>query len=107
MSKLDMMQSIYDFCLLYKSDPFGIVKLQIDDTLLLINNQFADAENEIIKFIKFNDIIIELTANEKLIMSPNMQIFNIFLIKNFKTSMINNKNVIHTELSPKNQHVAH
>ena len=104
------MQSIYDSCLLYKSDPFDIVKLQIDDTLLLANNQFANAENEIIKFtkiitknreclteiksIKFNDTIIELIADGKLMMSLNMQIFNIFLIKNFKISTISNRNVI-------------
>ena len=117
------MQSTYDSCLLYKSDPFGIVKLQIDDTLLLANNQFADAEDEAIKStkimtkdrecltetkpIKFNDIIIELTADGKLMMSPGMQIFNIFLIKNLNASTISSRNVTRTELSPKNQYVAH
>ena len=122
-SKLDMMQSTYNFCLLYKSDLFGIVKLQIDDILLLINNQFVNAENEIIKFakimiknhkyltkiksIKFNDILIELIVNNNLMMIFNMQMFNIFFIKNLETLMINNKNIIHIELTFKNQYVAH
>ena len=122
-SKLNMMQSIYDSCLLYKSNPFGIVKLQINDTLLLTNNQFADAEDEIIKsakimtknrecltktkLIKFNDTIIELTANGKLIMSLNMQVFNISLVKNLDASTTSSRSVIHTGLSPKDQYVAH
>ena len=117
------MQSIYDSCLLYKSDPFGIVKLQIDDTLLLVNNQFADAEDEVIKsakimiknreyltktkFIKFNDILIELILKNNLMMTFDMQMFNIFFIKNLKTLTINNKNIIRTELTFKNQYVAH
>ena len=108
---------------MYKSDSFDIVKLQIDDTLLFINNQFANAENKIIKFtkimtkdreclmktksIKFNDTLIELTADDNLVMIFNMQMFNIFFIKNFETLMINNKNIIHTELTFKNQYVIH
>ena len=122
-NKLNMMQSIYNFCLLYKSNPFDIVKLQIDDTLLLIKNQFANAENEIIKFakimiknrecltktksIKFNDTLIELIANDNLMMIFNMQMFNISFIKNLETLMINSRNIIHTELTSKNQYVAH
>ena len=118
-----MMQSTYDFCLLYKSDPFGIVKLQIDDILLLINNQFADVENEIIKsakimtknrecltktkFIKFNGTLIELTADGNLVMTFGMQMFNIFFIKNLEALMINSRNVIRTGLTLKNQYVAH
>ena len=122
-SKLDMMQSIYDFCLLYKSDPFGIVRLQIDDTLLLADNQFADAENEVIKstkimiknreclmktkFIKFNNILIELIPKNNLVMTFDMQMSNIFFIKNLETLTISNRNIIHTELTFKNQYVAH
>ena len=122
-SKLGMKQSTYDSCLLYKSKPFGIVKLQIDDTLFLTNNQFANVENEIIKFtnimiknrecitktksIKFNDILIELTADDNLMMTFNMQMFNISFIKNFKTLTTNSRNIIHTELTFKNQYVIH
>ena len=122
-SKLDMMQSTYDSCLLYKSDPFGIVKLQIDNTLLLANNQFANAEDEVIKSakimtknrecltktksIKFNGTLIELTADGNLVMTFDMQVSNIFLIKNLEALTINSRNVIHTELTFKNQYVAH
>ena len=43
-----MQQSIYDPCLLYtnnKDKGFGVVDLQIDDTLILKNEIFANAEN--------------------------------------------------------------
>ena len=43
-----MQQSTYDSCLLYinKKD-FGVVELQIDDTLILGNETFANVENEV------------------------------------------------------------
>ena len=118
-----MMQSIYDSCLLYKSDPFGIVRLQIDDTLLLADNQFADAEDEAIKSakimiknrecltktksIKFNGTLIELTPKGNLMMTPGMQVSNIFLIKNLEALTISSRSVIRTGLTSKNQYVAH
>lgn len=40
-----MAQSTYDACLLYKnSNGFGVVGLQIDDTLILADDTFATAE---------------------------------------------------------------
>ena len=44
--KLAMQQSTYDPCLLYTNKKgFGVVGLQIDDTLILRNETFANAEN--------------------------------------------------------------
>ena len=41
-----MQQSTYDPCLLYiNKKGFGVVKLQIDDTLILENEIFANVEN--------------------------------------------------------------
>jgi len=39
-----MDQSTYDPCLLYSNKPFGIVGLQTDNILFLIDNTFIKAE---------------------------------------------------------------
>jgi hypothetical protein len=46
--KLKMIQFTYDFCLLYKSESRGIVNMQIDDTLILIDQSFVIVEDEAI-----------------------------------------------------------
>lgn len=81
-NKLGMKQSTYNPCLLYRSDPLGIIGLQTDNTLLLANNTFANAEEKAIKHaklmskdqdyltinksIKFNEALIELTSDSNL-----------------------------------------
>lgn len=51
--KLEMKQSTYDLYLLYKSEPqLGIIGLQTDDTLILAEKSFADAEEDAIKRAK-------------------------------------------------------
>lgn len=43
--KLSMAQSMYNLCLLYiNSNGFGVIKLQTNKTLMLINGKFAAAE---------------------------------------------------------------
>ncbi len=49
---LSMTESTYDPCLLYRCEPYGIVGLQTDDTLMLANNTFAAIEEEAIKTAK-------------------------------------------------------
>jgi hypothetical protein len=45
-----MTQLTYDPCLLYSNKPFGIVGLQTDNTLFLVDKTFADTEeNELYK----------------------------------------------------------
>ena len=40
-----MAQSTYDPCLMYSTTtPFGLVRLQTDDTLIVADNTFAEAE---------------------------------------------------------------
>ena len=57
--KLAMQQSTYDPCLLYTNKKgFGVVSLQIDDTLILGDETFANAEN-------FHLHEIKLLAKEK------------------------------------------
>ena len=89
--KLIMQQSIYDPCLLYtnqKGKSFGVVGLQIDNTLILENKTFANVENfhfheaklfakKKEKFtsqhpIKFNDVYIK-QENSQLLFQENSQ----------------------------------
>ena len=46
--KLEMTESIYDACLLYRSRPLGIIGLQTDDTLILADKVFAAREEDAI-----------------------------------------------------------
>ena len=41
LKELNMDQSTYDPCLLYSNNPFGVVGLQTDDTLILATHDFA------------------------------------------------------------------
>jgi len=43
-NEMSMKQSIYDPCLLYNTDPFGVIGLQTDDILFVIDAGFADLE---------------------------------------------------------------
>ena len=87
-NKLSMMESTYDFCLLYtdssKKD-FGIVGLQTDNTFILANDIFAAAKEKELKEakllaknreklilnipIKFNGGYIKLANNKNLFFS--------------------------------------
>ena len=44
--ELNMKQSTYDPCLLYEAEPFGLVGMQTDDTLMLAGDQFAEKEEK-------------------------------------------------------------
>jgi hypothetical protein len=49
-----MNQSTYDSCLLYKStSSFDIMSMQIDNILILAKQSFANAEEDVIIFVKF------------------------------------------------------
>lgn len=120
--KLGMEQSTYDPCLLYKSDPLGIVGLQTDDALLLAENSFADAEDNALKHaklmsndrdylkvdkpIKFNGVLIELAPNGDLTLKQETQIANIALVKNSEAFTTSSRGIIRSKLSPREQYVA-
>ena len=49
LDRLGMTESTYDPCLLYRTDPLGLVGMQTDDTLMLASDQFASEEEDAIK----------------------------------------------------------
>lgn len=120
--KLGMEQSTYDPCLLYRSNPLGIVGLQTDDTLLLREDAFADAEETEIqraklmskdrdhltidKSIKFNGAMIELELNGDVTLKQKTHIAGISLVTKSEASTVSTRGVICTKLSPKEQYVA-
>ena len=121
-----MIEFTYDFCFLYRHGIFGIVKFQIDDTLMLTDEAFAaKKKNAIKKFltksrncfisieaIKFNELKIELHffSNEffhvYITLCQEMHIGEISLIKQQTTSSTSNKNVVRENLNTNDQYVA-
>ena len=120
-----MIESTYDSCLLYRHGFFGIVGLQIDDTLMLTNEAFAaEEENAIKKFltkprscltpteaIKFNGLKIELhppneSSHAYITLRQKVHIGGISLIKQQTTSSISNRGVVKKNLSTNDQYVA-
>src|SRR5450432_3077140 len=51
--QLSIEQSTYDLCLLYSTEPSRVVGLQTDDTLFLVDKQFADTEKKELYKAKF------------------------------------------------------
>ena len=120
-----MIEFTYDFCLLYKHGFFGIVKLQIDDTLMLTDEAFAaEKKNAIKKFltksrscfistetIKFNELKIELHFfnNEffhaYITLRQEMHIGEISLIKQQTTFSTSNRGVVKKNLNTNDQYV--
>ena len=82
-----MHQSIYDFCLLhidviFKNKDFEMIDFQIDDTLILINEHFAEIEKIelhriklLVKFRKQLIIIISIKFNGGYLKQQNNSIF--------------------------------
>ena len=132
--KLAMQQSTYDSCLLYTNKKgFGIVKLQIDDTLILKNETFANAENfhlHEIKFfakdrdqfifqhpIKFNDVHIKQEKSQFFFQEnsqENSQTFylnqerlckNLRLIESKPSDLTSARDVIRKSVAFENQYV--
>ena len=119
-----MKQSTYDSCLLIKSTFFEIVNLQTNDTLILETFEFANAEEEAIKTvkflikerehltanksIKFNEALIQMNfIIDDLLLNQKTQIAEISLIKiASKSSSISAKNIVCSKLTSKEQYVA-
>ena len=119
--KLGMTQSTYDPCLLYKSDPLGVIGIQTDDTLIIATSQFADDEEEAIvnadimtkaretltptTSLKFNGTRIEL-SNDHLTLKPEKHADNITLVKTSETSTTSSRGIVRPKLSTKEQYIA-
>ena len=50
--RLRMKESTYDPCLFYSSGSFGMVGMQMDDTLILADNEFVGNEETAIQLVK-------------------------------------------------------
>lgn len=50
--KLEMTESIYQFCLFFRSESLRIVEISTDDILILANKNFVSIEEESIKSAK-------------------------------------------------------
>jgi hypothetical protein len=93
-------QSTYDPCLLYTNDPFGVVGLQIDDTLFVASTEFARAEQDelykahfmakdrdelaIDKPLQFNGGLIQLRADGSITLTQEKQCKKIGLVTTVK-----------------------
>ena len=105
-----IIELIYDSYLFHCIKSFVVVDFQIDNILIFVSDDFAIKKNEIIKTInimfkqrecfiiinsiKFNDMKIEFSENETLNMKYALNVKNISLIQNYKSSIINFRNVI-------------
>jgi hypothetical protein len=132
-NKLDMTQSIYDSCFLHtdmKIDTsslhdhlhtnMNIVDMQIDDTLILIDLNFATAKKKTIidvkimiksrdhfdsnSSLKFNDTIIECQEND-IYLRQISQSDHLQLIQNVDIAIISFRNKVRLALISKKQYV--
>ena len=105
-----MIESIYNLCLFYCIKSFAAIDFQTDNILIFVNDDFAIKKNKIIKTInimfkqrecfiiinsiKFNGMKIEFSENETISIKYASNVKNISLIKNYKSSIINFRNVV-------------
>ena len=120
-----MQQSIYDPCLLYtnnKGKGFGVVNLQIDDTLILKNEKFANVENFHFRkakllaknrnqftfqhSIKFNGAHIKQENSHFLYLNQKRLCKNLRLITSQPNDLTSARDVIRKSVSFENQYVA-
>ena len=81
--QFEMIEFTYDFCLLYRHGPFGIVKFQIDDTLMLTDETFAAKKKMRSKNFWRNHAIVLFRSKRS--NSTNWKLNCIFLTTNFFT----------------------
>lgn len=123
---LTMLESSYDSCLLWVSNPsmgFGVVGLQTDDTLILADKTFAAAEEvELQKAkllakprdqltidhpIKFNGGFITLAADRSIYLNQESQCKCLRLITLKKPlDLVSSRGLIRKSVTPKDQYVA-
>jgi hypothetical protein len=118
--KLRMTQSTYDPCLLQSNIPFGVVGLQTDDTLILGDKAFAQAEQDELdtaKFLakdrdeltdrtplKFNGGLIHLTAGSITLTQPQ-QCKNVRKVTTGQATTTSIKGITRT-VNSKDQYIA-
>ena len=116
--KLGMTESTYDTYFLYNSGSFRIVEMQTDDILILINNDFASIEENVIKSanimtknrkyltsansLKLNSAQIKLG----IILTKRSHVRGIFLVTGYVLDSTSSKRITRKNLLPKNQYLA-
>ena len=123
-----MKESIYNSCLLYNHQLFGIVGMQTDDILLLTTDDFVNKEKNAVKStkiliknrsyfttinsIKFNGMKIQLHFGiginnfVYITLFRETHIGEIVLIQKNEILFINNRGIVRKNLIIKNQYVA-
>lgn len=111
-----MKDLIYKFCFFYSFSSFGIVKIWINNILILANKDFVNKKKVAIKFIKittknwkhliflqsvkFNEAQIKLNL-EEIVLTKKSYISNIFLVTNHNRNFISSKKIIKKKLFSK------
>lgn len=114
--KLGMIKSTYNPCLLYISSSFGIVRMQIDNILILADNDFTSTKEDTIKsaktmtkdrehltptyFLKFNNAQIKLNLNG-IVLTKKSYAGRILLIIDHVADSTSSKEIIRKKLLPK------
>lgn len=117
---LGMCQSTYDPCLLYSNDPFGVVGMQTDDTLILASGEMAEREEEKLLEakllakareklspdfpLKFNGGLIQQLA-DGISLTQEQQCHNLNAISS-RTSTSTGTRGVTRVLTPKDQYIA-
>lgn len=122
-SKLQMIEFTYDFCLLFINEDrdFKLIKLQTDDTLILTDEIFAATKkNELVNAkimiksretliifisIKFNNDYIKLLINEIIHLTQKNQMRNIHLMITKQAILMRSKNKSRANVFSKDQYV--
>ena len=122
LEKLGMKQSTYDSCLLNTVNPFGVVGLQTDDTLILASNESATVEND--AFIaakimgkdrekltsstplKFNGTRITRSDDGSIEMKTASRVGGVEFIQPHVSTSTSARGVVREKFPPKDQYVA-
>ena len=124
LEELHMKQSTYDPCLLStnQGDPFGMIALQTDDSLIVASEAFATAEEEAIKKagfatkdrqrltierpFQFNGPRVSLQADGSILLAQERHIKLINLIKPEPATLTSSRGIARPNVLTKDQYVA-
>lgn len=121
LEKLGMTESTYDSCFLYSNQPFAMIGLQTDDTLIFAADEFATREEEAIQAakimtkpreclnashpIKFNGVKIKLESDGSIYLNHESHA-SVQPVKTYDTSSISSRGIVREKLTPKEQYLA-
>ena len=122
LKELNMDQSTYDPCLLYSNNPFGVVGLQTDDTLILATHDFAEQEEIQLqkagflakdrecltpnKDLKFNGAIVHMEESGNITITQERQCQNLQLVNQERATTTSSRGATRKDLNTKEQYVA-